>query len=341
MGSPKSRTCDADLEEGTDIWFPDGLLQNVNSSLRTYGARHNSVVLDRQPSRESLHQPKQAVVAARSLHHPGIVQSGLEGRTGIEFGRIWPVEPEVPLRRSNTIDPGSSQPRKQKGRERANSIGPTKTFHRQWRRASTAQLPSFVDSSELMGTGRQPLMGVASTTASAQPIVSGNDESSHNFGSSQPRVSSQRRFSTQSFDKVSQSLHRRQRQLLGLDTTFARRPTLPSEDPGTPMVGRINSVIDGTPVTASTPLRQGSIWHTYEQAKKRQQQLRRSKFSQIFFQYTFYLIILVFIYFVLVGRPLWKGTFGTFTSYLNTIWLLWGVPQYSSDWHFCKHYELK
>lgn len=55
------------------------------------------------------------------------------------------------------------------------------------------------------------------------------------------------------------------------------------------------------------PFRQGSIWHTYESAKKRTNELKRSTWVQLIFELSMYAIILLFVYFVLIGVPLWKG----------------------------------
>jgi len=150
--------------------------------------------------------------------------------------------------------------------------------------------------------GRKHSTKLASTADSALPDVSENGESS------QQLRAPQRRFSTQPLDEVSNvGLGRRQRQMLGLDTAVVHRTMSLSIGPKTPVAGRANSIISNALVTTTTRVRQGSIWHTYEQAKKRQQQLRRSKAFQIFFQYTFYIVLLAFLYFVLVGRPLWSG----------------------------------
>jgi hypothetical protein len=62
--------------------------------------------------------------------------------------------------------------------------------------------------------------------------------------------------------------------------------------------------------------RKGSVWKTYENAKKRGVQLQRKKWVQIVFEYGIYLFLLCFIYFVLIGRPLWNGA---------VWWLYWVV----------------
>lgn len=55
---------------------------------------------------------------------------------------------------------------------------------------------------------------------------------------------------------------------------------------------------------------------TFEKAKKRGEQLQRNKSAQIAFEYGIYLFILMFVYFVLIGIPLWKGA---------VWWLYWVV----------------
>ncbi|KAF1924533.1 glycosyltransferase family 2 protein [Didymella exigua CBS 183.55] len=62
--------------------------------------------------------------------------------------------------------------------------------------------------------------------------------------------------------------------------------------------------------------RKGSVWKTYEHAKKRGAELQREKWVQIAFEYSIYLLLLCFIYFVLIGRPLWNGA---------VWWLYWVV----------------
>lgn len=54
--------------------------------------------------------------------------------------------------------------------------------------------------------------------------------------------------------------------------------------------------------------RRSSLWNTYESAKKRSEELKQNKWIQLIVELSIYLVILLFIYFVLVGVPLWKGT---------------------------------
>jgi hypothetical protein len=67
---------------------------------------------------------------------------------------------------------------------------------------------------------------------------------------------------------------------------------------------------------ARKPSRRGSMWDVYERAKVRGVELQRQRWVQLLFEYTFYFILLAFVYFVLVGMPLWKGA---------VYWLYWVV----------------
>lgn len=67
---------------------------------------------------------------------------------------------------------------------------------------------------------------------------------------------------------------------------------------------------------ATDLMRRSSLWDVYENAKVRGKHLQRKKWVQVIFEYTFYLALLSFIYFVLIGRPLWNGA---------VWWLYWVV----------------
>jgi hypothetical protein len=54
-------------------------------------------------------------------------------------------------------------------------------------------------------------------------------------------------------------------------------------------------------------LRKSSLYAVYEKAKVKGIELQRARWAQILFEYTFYLVLILVLYFVLVGRPLWKG----------------------------------
>lgn len=66
----------------------------------------------------------------------------------------------------------------------------------------------------------------------------------------------------------------------------------------------------------STAVRRSSIADVYERAKIRGAQLQRTRPFQLLFEYTFYFLLLAFIYFVLIGMPLWRGA---------VWWLYWVV----------------
>jgi hypothetical protein len=53
--------------------------------------------------------------------------------------------------------------------------------------------------------------------------------------------------------------------------------------------------------------RRNSLLDVYDKAKIRGEQLQRKRWVQLTFEWTCYLLILCFIYFVLVGRPIWNG----------------------------------
>jgi len=62
-------------------------------------------------------------------------------------------------------------------------------------------------------------------------------------------------------------------------------------------------------------VRKSSIFDVYEKAKVRGAKWRREKWTQVLFEYAFYAVLIAFIYFVLIGVPLWNGA----------VWWLWWV----------------
>ena len=61
--------------------------------------------------------------------------------------------------------------------------------------------------------------------------------------------------------------------------------------------------------------RRNSLIDVYEKAKIRGEQLQRKRWVQLTFEFSCYLLILCFIYFVLVGRPIWNGA----------VWWFWWI----------------
>ncbi|KAH6890636.1 nucleotide-diphospho-sugar transferase [Thelonectria olida] len=55
--------------------------------------------------------------------------------------------------------------------------------------------------------------------------------------------------------------------------------------------------------------KRSSIYDVYEKAKLRGVEIQRQRWSQLVFEYTIYTLLLCFIYFVLVGMPLWRGAY--------------------------------
>ena len=60
--------------------------------------------------------------------------------------------------------------------------------------------------------------------------------------------------------------------------------------------------------TLAEVTRRSSLYQVYEDAKIQTARMQRSKAFMIAFEYTIYLLYICFIYFVLIGVPLWKGT---------------------------------
>lgn len=72
----------------------------------------------------------------------------------------------------------------------------------------------------------------------------------------------------------------------------------------------IDRTVDGVQNAVAAVLntgRKSSVAEMYEKAKVRQVKIKRSPAAQYAFEYFCYLLIVAFIYFVFVGRPLWDG----------------------------------
>jgi hypothetical protein len=79
----------------------------------------------------------------------------------------------------------------------------------------------------------------------------------------------------------------------------------------------VPDVLQRTLTNASHTLtRSTTVRRTYEKAKKKGAKFQRSKWGQIAFEYGLYAFILLFVYFVLIGIPLWNGA---------VWWLYWVV----------------
>ncbi|KAI4721142.1 hypothetical protein E4T48_02628 [Aureobasidium sp. EXF-10727] len=91
-------------------------------------------------------------------------------------------------------------------------------------------------------------------------------------------------------------------------------PTHPSASRKESIVQRSASIVLETVENVKQAIRRSSIHDVYEKAKKRGVELQRSKWAMRLFEYTIYFILVAFVYFVLVGVPLWKGA---------VYWLYW------------------
>ncbi|KAI4737331.1 hypothetical protein E4T50_12201 [Aureobasidium sp. EXF-12298] len=69
------------------------------------------------------------------------------------------------------------------------------------------------------------------------------------------------------------------------------------------IVQRSASVVLNTVQDVKQAIRRSSIYDAYEKAKLRGVELQRSKWAMRLFEYTFYLILVAFVYFVLIGVP--------------------------------------
>ncbi|KAK1810232.1 hypothetical protein LTR12_015415 [Friedmanniomyces endolithicus] len=78
----------------------------------------------------------------------------------------------------------------------------------------------------------------------------------------------------------------------------------------------INNVTETAVAGVANVARRTSLANLYEQAKTKGQTFQRKQWVQTLFEYMIYLILILFIYFVLVGMPLWKGA---------VWWLYWVV----------------
>lgn len=80
-----------------------------------------------------------------------------------------------------------------------------------------------------------------------------------------------------------------------------RRPTLQT------ISETVSNVVHSATAVVTNTVRKSSMADIYEKAKARGIHLQRKKWVQVTFEIGIYILLLCFIYFVLVGVPLWKG----------------------------------
>ncbi|KAJ9662113.1 hypothetical protein H2201_006221 [Coniosporium apollinis] len=84
----------------------------------------------------------------------------------------------------------------------------------------------------------------------------------------------------------------------------------------TQIISPVVAPIQEAAQNVAAAVRRSSLYDVYEKAKARRAHLQRKKWLQVLFEYAVYFVLLAFIYFVLVGRPLWNGA---------VWWLYWVV----------------
>ena len=95
------------------------------------------------------------------------------------------------------------------------------------------------------------------------------------------------------------------RNLSPLQDVVTRRPTTSSV--GTNPIRRASVVVADAFTSVMSRARQSSLASVYERAKIRQEQLKRSPWVQLLFEYSMYTLLIASVYLVLVGLPLWRG----------------------------------
>jgi hypothetical protein len=99
--------------------------------------------------------------------------------------------------------------------------------------------------------------------------------------------------------------------------TPLQSPKLSEKEPITPIKNAALSPKQLSRVSSRTQhSRQSSMHDAYEKAKARKVALHRKYWVRVLFEYTIYVLLLLFVYFVLIGMPLWKGA---------VWWLYWVV----------------
>ncbi|KAJ5191758.1 uncharacterized protein N7498_010743 [Penicillium cinerascens] len=99
-------------------------------------------------------------------------------------------------------------------------------------------------------------------------------------------------------------------------SAFLKPPaTVPENEPITPIKESFISP-KSTPTNSQFNSRRSSMYEVYEKAKVRGVALHRKYWVRLLFEYSLYTLLILFVYFVLVGMPLWKGA---------VWWLYWVV----------------
>jgi hypothetical protein len=119
----------------------------------------------------------------------------------------------------------------------------------------------------------------------------GNSDNRETFGSDSPGVS--RKVTIESLN------------LRSSQEATTRRMTASST--GTNSIRRASVVVADAVTKVLSKIRRSSLASLNEKAKTRQEQLKRSPWVQLLFEYSMYVLLIASVYFVLVGLPLWRG----------------------------------
>jgi len=294
----------------TNIWIPHELLQSANSDFYAFSRRRT--VNDERETRTLSHileQPAQAILATNPPRRARTLDHAPNGRLHTGLSRVSPTASQSEQRRWSH----HAQSNANRQRVRASSIGSIALTQReqQLARAESPLLieydrPTFHFQTTVGPVAYPPRARVSPTTPTADVVrTSSGQTPGPRHGSASP-THQVGRVSIQRGEQIPYDQLRHSSFVPGPDTISIRRPTY--EEPTSQSILRKASVAVGNVVSKVVPkTRQSSIAGTYERAKIRQKQLQRSKPAQILFQYLMYSLLLAFVYFVMVGQPLWGG----------------------------------
>jgi len=287
----------------TNIWIPHELLQNANSEIYNYN-RRNTVQDERETQTLSqiLEQPAQAILATDRRF------STAPGRLSIDRvssdGRASPTTTRTLQRRWTN-----------RRSIRANSYNSI-SFRQHEQEQTQAEPPVLIEYSRprldtratIDSVAHPPPARLASRTIAppAELIRTNTSQTSGRPQESDPPIHQVGRVSIQRGASIPYDQLRLGSYVPEPETPSGRRPTF--QEPTNASILRKASVAVGNAISSILPkTRQSSIAGTYERAKIRQQELQRSKPVQIGFQYFMYFVLICFVYFVMIGRPLWGG----------------------------------
>lgn len=306
---------------GGNLLIPAGLLRGVSNRPYDYTRRHNSTTEAASGALTQLvQQPTEAILATHPVQRSRTIDLGPGGRAQIGFGsqytdgRLSIVRPSI----SERLRAGSS------AIERLNSLrqdirtpSPVLVRPSQRDRTLTRSRSNRSPSPVLVRPARpESVLSVSSqSTVSGYSIRANGRETRLGLHPSAEEEAGKVR--EIDFQPVTSNASRPS----GVRFSHIPSPetvdrTATNDTTGKQSFLRKASVAIAEKFKPST--RRSSVRQTYEKAQQRQKQLQRSKPFQIFFTYTCYLLLLAFVYFVLVGRPLWGGT----------IWYIYVLFQY-------------